>query len=118
MKLRPDDEIRRARMVWLGWKGTTLPVQWPYAKWLLYGGLFLGSTITLFAIFRTVYLIPTCAVVSYFATTAIWDRTDPDRPARKVIRTALTDWRADRDDGTDTELPALDASHVRLGGRR
>jgi hypothetical protein len=119
MKLRPDDEIRRARLVYLGWGKTALPIQWPYAKLLLFGAVFVVSSLLLFAIFRTVLLLSTTFVASMVATSYIFDRVDPDRPARKVIRTALTDWRTDgADDGTETELPAFNATHIRLETRR
>ena len=45
----------------------------------------------------------------------IWRHVDPDRPARTVIRTALTDWRGGRAAaGGEARAPRLTASHVRV----
>ena len=49
------------------------------------------------------------------ATSYIWRHVDPDRPARTVIRTALTDWRrGGTDSGTERRLPRLVARRVRV----
>jgi hypothetical protein len=117
MKLRPDDEIRRARLVYLGWGRNPLPVQWTYAKWLLFLAVFAATSLLFFAVFRTLAVTLFTFAVSLLVTSWISDRVDADRPARKVIRTVLTDWRTTPDDEDDAALPAFDASHIRLGRR-
>ncbi|GGM52976.1 hypothetical protein ACFFX1_55180 [Dactylosporangium sucinum] len=94
MHLSTDDDIYRARLVYLGPPGYTFPIQLPYAQyglgalvfvaletttWLLTGGSWSGTGIALGA------TLP--------ATALIWRHVDPDRPARKVIATAVRDWR-------------------------
>jgi hypothetical protein len=94
MRLRTDDDIYRARLVYLGPPGYTLPIQLPYAQYGLFIVLvpvfmFLHYLITLH-----VDVIPAWEIALSMVTTSyIWRHVDPDRPARTVIRTALTDWR-------------------------
>lgn len=95
MRLRTDDDIYRARLVYLGPPGYTLPIQLPYAQY----GLFLLLTPFYMAIHYlftfTVDPFPAWEIALAMVTTSfIWRHVDPDRPARTVIRTALTDWRA------------------------
>ena len=94
MRLRTDDDIYRARLVYLGPPGYTLPIQLPYAQY--------GVFVLLVPIFMGIhYLItfefdpvPAWEIALAMVTTSfIWRHVDPDRPARTVIRTALTDWR-------------------------
>lgn len=114
MKLRADDAIRRARLVYLGWGDNPLPVQWPYAKWMLFGATFGVLSVIGFAIFRTAKVLTITFALALVATSWVWDRVDADRPARSVIRRLARDWRADRDRGNPTELPAPTAGHIRL----
>jgi hypothetical protein len=94
MRLRTDDDIYRARLVYLGPPGYTLPIQLPYAQY--------GVFVVLVPLFMGIhYLItfqfdpvPAWEIALAMVTTSfIWRYVDPDRPARTVIRTALTDWR-------------------------
>jgi hypothetical protein len=117
VKLTPDDKIWRARLVWLGWKNVTLPVQLPYGQWLLFALLFSALTGAFWLLFHSVVFVGTGFAIALFLTSWIWDRVDADRPARKVIRTALTDWHADPDD-EDGDLPPLTAGHITVGGDR
>ena len=95
MRLRTDDDIYRARLVYLGPPGYTLPVHLPYAQYGLFMLLvplymFIHWLFTL-----TVDLFPAWEIALAIVTTSfIFRHVDPDRPARMVIRTALTDWRA------------------------
>lgn len=114
MRLRPDDEIRRARLIYLGPGRNALPMQWPYAKWALYGLTVLILAGLLYPIFRTVLVLPLALAVALFPTSFIFDRVNPDQPARKVVVRLLRDWRADRDRGQPTELPTPTAGHIRL----
>ena len=94
MRLRTDDDIYRARLVYLGPPGYTLPIHLPYAQY----GMFV-ALVPLFMFLH--YLItfefdpfPAWEIALAMVTTSfIWRHVDPDRPARTVIRTALTDWR-------------------------
>jgi hypothetical protein len=94
MRLRTDDDIYRARLVYLGPPGYTLPVQLPYAQYglfVLLVPLFMGIHYLLTFEFDPV---PAWEIALAMVTTSyIWRHVDPDRPARTVIRTALTDWR-------------------------
>ncbi len=94
MRLRTDDDIYRARLVYLGPPGYTLPVHLSYAQY----GLFI-VLVPLFMFIHYLFtfsvdVIPAWEIALAMVTTSfIWRYVDPDRPARMVIRTALTDWR-------------------------
>ena len=94
MRLRTDDDIYRARLVYLGPPGYTLPFQLPYAQY----GLFLLLVPVYIGIHYLITFdfdpVPAWEIALAMVTTSvIWRYVDPDRPARMVIRTALTDWR-------------------------
>jgi hypothetical protein len=97
MRLRTDDDIYRARLVYLGPPGYTLPVHLSYAQY----GLFI-LLVPLFVFIHYLFtfsidLIPVWEISLAMVTTSfVWRYVDPDRPARMVIRTALTDWRGGR----------------------
>jgi len=114
MKLRTDDDIYRARLIWLGPPGYTLPIQLSYAQWicgavvfgvfaalswLLTGGAWSGLGIALGA------TLP--------ATSLIFKFVDPDRPARKILATVATDWRRTPIPAAGPE-PRLTARKVRV----
>jgi hypothetical protein len=114
MRLRTDDDIYRARLVYLGPPGYTLPIQLPYAQY----GLFL-LLVPLFMFIHylfslTVDPFPAWEIaLAMVSTSYIWRHVDPDRPARTVIRTALTDWRGARAvSGEEERAPRLVARHV------
>lgn len=94
MRLRTDDDIYRARLVYLGPPGYTLPFQLPYAQYglfLVLVPLYMGIH---YLITFTFDPVPAWEIALAMVTTSfIWRYVDPDRPARMVIRTALTDWR-------------------------
>ena len=111
MKLRTDDDIYRARLVYLGPPGYPLPFRLPYAQY----GLF----VVVAAVYLTIGVliggwmaggVALCAAA--FSTACIWQQVDPDRPARKVIKVALVDWR--RVDPKPEQLPRLTARHIRF----
>jgi hypothetical protein len=116
MRLRTDDDIYRARLVYLGPPGYTLPIQLPYAQY--------GMFILLVPLFMFIHWMFTQQIdpfpaweiaLAMVATSYIWRHVDPDRPARTVIRTALTDWRrGGTDSGTERRLPRLVARRVRV----
>jgi hypothetical protein len=117
MRLRTDDDIYRARLVYLGPPGYTLPVQLPYAQYGLFILLvpFFMFIHSLFTGFK-VDPFPAWEIALAMVTTSfIWRHVDPDRPARTVIRTALTDWRrGGTDSGAERRLPRLVARRVRV----
>ena len=97
MRLRTDDDIYRARLVYLGPPGYTLPIQLSYAQY----GLFISAGAAVHVHPLPVHLHgrrrPAWEIALAMVTTSfIWRYVDPDRPARMVIRTALTDWRGSR----------------------
>ena len=115
MRLRTDDDIYRARLVYLGPPGYTLPVHLPYAQY----GLFV-VLVPLFMFIHwlftfTVDLFPAWEIALAIVTTSyVFRHVDPDRPARKVIRTALTDWRGSRESSSERRMPRLVASRIRI----
>lgn len=114
MRLRTDDDIYRARLVYLGPPGYTLPIQLPYAQ---YGLFLLLVPLFMFGHYlftQQIDVIPAWEIALAMVTTSyIWRHVDPDRPARTVIRTALTDWRgAKAVAGEELRLPRLSARGI------
>ncbi|MGH3715011.1 MAG: hypothetical protein ACRDT4_16335 [Micromonosporaceae bacterium] len=115
MRLRTDDDIYRARLLYLGPPGYTLPFHLPYAQY----GLF-AILVPTFMFFRWAFTqdfdpFPAWEIALAMVTTSfVFKHVDPDRPARKVIRTALTDWRRTREPLVEKREPALVASKVRI----
>jgi hypothetical protein len=114
MRLRTDDDIYRARLVYLGPPGYTLPVQLSYAQ---YGLFLLLVPVYMFIHYLFTFqveVIPVWEISLAMVTTSfVWRYVDPDRPARTVIRTALTDWRGTRTVSVDDErTPRLVARGV------
>jgi hypothetical protein len=115
MRLRTDDDIYRARLVYLGPPGYTLPFQLPYAQ---YGVFIVLVPVFMFVHYLFVWhfdLFPAWEIaLSMVSTSFIFRHVDPDRPARMVIRTALTDWHSTREPSTERREPRLVASRVRI----
>jgi hypothetical protein len=115
MRLRTDDDIYRARLVYLGPPGYTLPVQLPYAQY----GLFM-LLVPLYVFIHYLFtfevdLVPAWEIALAIVTTSLIFRyVDPDRPARMVIRTALTDWRRTREPRAEQREPRLVATRIRI----
>ena len=112
MRLRTDDDIYRARLVYLGPPGYTLPIQLPYAQY--------GMFILLVPLFMFIHWMfsqqidpfPAWEIaLAMVSTSLVFRYVDPDRPARMVIRTALTDWRHTRE-------PRQEQRDARLVARR
>src|SRR5882757_7459749 len=115
MRLRTDDDIYRARLVYLGPPGYTLPVQLSYAQY--------GVFVVLVPLFMFVHYLFTLHIdifpaweiaLAIVSTSFIFRHVDPDRPARMVIRTALTDWRSTREPAVEHREPRLVASKIRI----
>lgn len=114
MKLRTDDDIYRVRLVYLGPPGYTLPIQLPYAQWGLFA-LLATALITLGVLATGNWMSSGVTLAAaLFMTGYIWQHVDPDRPARKVIKVALLDWRRIQDRSAPEVLPRLTARHVRF----
>jgi hypothetical protein len=115
MRLRTDDDIYRARLVYLGPPGYTLPVHLPYAQY----GLFM-LLVPLYVFIHWLFtlkvdLFPAWEISLAIVTTSfVFRYVDPDRPARMVIRTALTDWRRTREPATEQRDPRLVATRIRV----
>lgn len=116
MRLRTDDDIYRARLVYLGPPGYTLPIQLPYAQYGLFI-VFVGLFIALhYLISQHVDLFPAWEIsLAMVSTSFVWRHVDPDRPARMVIRTALTDWRGGGVASPEEQrTPRLTARRIRV----
>lgn len=112
MKMRTDDDIYRARLVYLGPPGYTLPFQLPYAQYGLFVILAFGLTAAGVALTGTWKSAGAAVGVAIFLTAYIWGHVDPDRPARKVIKVAITDWK--KIEPAKEQLPRLTAGHIRF----
>jgi len=115
MRLRTDDDIYRAKLVYLGPPGYTLPVQLPYAQYGLFM-LLVPLYIFIHYLFSfKVELFPAWEIaLAIVSTSLVFRYVDPDRPARMVIRTALTDWRRTREPRAELREPRLVASRIRI----
>ncbi len=115
MRLRTDDDIYRARLVYLGPPGYTLPIHLPYAQ---YGLFVLLVPVFMFIHYLFTFrfdLFPAWEIsLAMVATSYVFRHVDPDRPARKVIRTALTDWRGTRESSSERREARLVASRIRI----
>lgn len=115
MRLRTDDDIYRARLLYLGPPGYTLPIHLPYAQY--------GVFAVLLALFMFVYwlftgdvnLFPSIEIsLALVATSLIFRYVDADRPATTVLRTLLTDWKHTREAGAEKRIPAFSTRSIRL----
>lgn len=93
MELRTDDDIHQARMVYLGPEGWTLPFHLTYAQY----GVGAALTVVACAVLRLVVgsweASAFGVAVGIVGTSLIFRFVDPDRPARAVLRTVVTDHR-------------------------
>src|SRR3954466_1793255 len=115
MRLRTDDDIYRPRLVYLGPPGYTLPVHLPYAQYGMFvlpvpGFMFLHYLLTFGAAPSPAWEIALPRVPPSY----VFRHVDPDRPARSVIRTALTDWRRTREPTVEQRDPRLVATRIRI----
>ena len=115
MRLRTDDDIYRARLLYLGPPGYTLPVQLPYAQYGLFALLVPLFMLIHYSFTLKVDLFPAWEIaLAMVSTSLIFRYVDPDRPARMVIRTALTDWRRTREPRVEQREPRLVATKIRI----
>lgn len=98
MKHRTDDAVHKVRLVYLGPKGTTLPIELTYAQ-IGVGGLFIAVLLMVsYALFGMAAL-GLAAAVGVFLTFLVFRHVSYDRRARDVLYTVATDW-------TQRQLPA------------
>jgi hypothetical protein len=115
MRLRTDDDIYRARLVYLGPPGYTLPVQLPYAQYGLFMLLVPLYVFIHYLFTFSVDLFPAWEIaLAIVSTSLVFRYVDPDRPARTVIRTAVTDWRRTREPRSEQREPRLVGSRIRI----
>lgn len=113
MKLRSDDDIYRARLLYLGPPGYTLPIHVSYAQWALFAVLTAGLVAALVLITGTLMSAGFAVGLALFLTSYISRSVDPDRPAKKVIKVALTDWQQIKPTQPE-KLRPLSARHIRI----
>jgi hypothetical protein len=114
MKLRTDDDIYRARLVYLGPPGYTFPIQLPYAQWGIGAATFVVLALISWAITGGSWSgIGVAAGATLPLTAWIFRHVDPDRPARKLLATAATDWRSTPQPAAGPE-PRLTARKVQV----
>ncbi len=91
MRLRTDDDIYRARLVYLGPPGYTLPFQLPYAQYGLFVVLVPAFMFVHYLFTLHFDLFPAWEIaLSMVATSYIFRHVDPDRPARIRVRDSIT----------------------------
>jgi putative Ca2+/H+ antiporter (TMEM165/GDT1 family) len=115
MRLRTDDDIYRARLLYLGPPGYTLPVHLPYGQYGAFAALLALFMFVRWLLTREVDLFPAIEIsLALVATSLIFRYVDADRPATTVVRTLLTDWRHRRDAGSESRIPTFTARSTRL----
>lgn len=89
-RMRPDDDIRRVRSVWLGPKGMTWPVQATYVAWGLFAVILIFLLVFEWVTPMRVSLFPAWEVaISMVATTVITGALDHDKPLSMLPRVML-----------------------------
>ncbi|ADD40198.1 hypothetical protein [Stackebrandtia nassauensis] len=115
MKLRTDDDIYRARLLYLGPPGYTFPVHLPYAQYGVFAALLALYMFIHWLISFEVEIFPAWEIaLAMVSTSLIFRYVDPDRPARAVIRTVLTDWRRTREPVAEQRDRRYSASRIRI----
>lgn len=115
MRLRTDDDIYRARLLYLGPPGYTLPIHLPYAQYGVFAVL-----LALFVFVRWLFtlqidLFPAIEIaLALVATSLIYRNVDQDRPARAVVRTLMTDWRHTRESADENRDRSFNPQSVRI----
>ncbi len=113
-RLRTDDPIYQQKMYYRGPKGMTIPFDVTYPQ-LFFGAFVIAGCDILAAVVLTPWAIPLATVIGAAITWAVSQKVTPDRPIRKVLRTAVTDGR--RNPGTPAATTfALSASHLTRSG--
>ncbi len=106
-----DDDIYRARLVYLGPSGYTLPVQLTYTQYGLgFAYMFLLITVG-WLIFGTVEVIGCSIAAAIGLTYYTWRFVDYDQPVLAVLKVAFTDWRPLRGE-REQPVAKLTGSHI------
>jgi hypothetical protein len=114
MEMRTDDDIYRARLVYIGPPGYNLPFHLPYAPWGLFAATAGVLLLAGWALVGLSWSFGFAVALAMVATSYIWSKVDADQPARKFLHVAATDWRHTTPDA-ETRLPALSARRIRIG---
>lgn len=115
MRLRTDDDIYRARLLYLGPPGYTLPIHLPYAQYGVFAALLALFMFVYWLFTGDVNLFPSIEIsLALVATSLIFRYVDADRPATTVLRTLLTDWKHTREAGAEKRIPAFSTRSIRL----
>jgi len=95
MRLRPDDDIYRAKLLFLGPKGFTLPVHLPYVAYPLFMVVLAVVILIRFMLTGHVDKFPAIEIsLSIVLTSLILRQVSPDRPVRAVLRVDWAGWVA------------------------
>lgn len=113
MKLRTDDDIWRVRLVFLGPPGYNLPIHLPYSQWALWFVLTVVLSAILVPLTGTWASTGMAVAAAMIITHVIWRHVDPDRPALKVLLTAVIDAKKVRP-AKQTAVGRVSASHIRI----
>lgn len=89
-RIRTDDEIYQQKMYYRGPEGMTMPFDVTYPQ-LFFGAFVIGGCDILAAVIFTPWAIFPATVVGVWITWFVSQKVTPDRPIRKVLRTAVTD---------------------------
>ncbi|QSB05507.1 hypothetical protein [Natronoglycomyces albus] len=115
MRLRTDDDIYRAKLLYLGPPGYTLPIHLPYAQYGVFAALLALFMFIRWLITFEIDLFPAIEIsLALVATSLIYRYVDPDRPARAVLRTLMTDWRHTRESDKENRDRAFTSQTVRI----
>lgn len=109
-RLRTDDAIYHQKMYYRGPRGMTMPIDVTYPQ-LFFGAFVIGGLDILVAVFITPWAIFMATVVGAWITYAVGQKVTPDRPIRKVLKTAVTDWRRHPAGDTDATV-TLSTRHL------
>lgn len=113
MDLRDDDDIHRARLLWLGPTDYTLPIHLPYAQWGMFAAITAVLSFLLVLVTGDWIWIGAAIGGGMFLTHYLWRFVNPDRPARTVLRTLAMDTKTIK--ATEGEqLPSLVASNITI----
>jgi hypothetical protein len=104
-RLRPDDDIRRVRNVWLGPTGMTWPVQATYTAWGLFVCTLVGQLLFEAISPMKVSIFPAWEVmISMLLATAISGLIDHDKPLSMLPRVARQHLTSPRRRSTRTHI--------------
>lgn len=116
MRLRDDDDIHRARLVYLGPPNYSLPFHYTYAQYGVFFGIAFVLIVGGLLLFGTPKVIGYSLALAWVLTAGIWRFVNADQPARAVVKVLATDWKPSRDD-KETKAGRLTARHITVRDR-